>query len=366
MMMKPTRNFCPIISLSVILAVVLLFFSTGFAEQDREAIATLNGQPVTREQVEVRSANKLYRLRWEIYDTLKTEAQALVDERLLAEEAKSRGISVEELLRAEVDKKSKPPTDEQVDAYIKENKVMARPGEDVRARIITYLTDRASIQRKLDFLEELRKKADYKFLLEPPQRPRAQLSVDGSPTRGNPDAPVTIIHFASFSCEHCAESARKIQQLTEEFPGMIKWVHRDFLNIFDERGLRAAEAAKTAQAQGKFWEFHDHIYSLSGDFTDNDLDKILADVGVDPSLYETAHRDATYILPIKRGIEDGAAAGVTGVPAIFINGRYVSGTFPYERLREMVEEELQTIGPKVKEEKSPLPEGTGAVRSPAR
>ncbi len=364
MIMKPTRKFCPIISLSVM--AVLLLSSAGFAEQDEDSVATLEGQPITREQVEVRAANKLYRLRWEIYDTLKTEAQALVDERLLAKEAKSRGITVDELLRAEIKQKSAAPTDEQVDAYIKENKVMARPGEDVRARIVAYLTDRASIQRRLDFLEELRKKAHYEFLVQPPQRPRAHLSVEGCPARGNADAPVTIIHFASFSCEHCADSARKIQRLTEEFPGMIKWVHRDFLNIFDERGLRAAEAAKTAQAQGKFWEFHDHIYSFSGDFTDNDLDKILRGVGVDPSEYEKAHKEATYILAIKRDIEEGAAAGVAGVPAVFINGRYVSGTFPYERLREMVEEELQAPGPKAKEQKSPLLENAGAANTPAR
>jgi protein-disulfide isomerase len=335
--MKTTKwlsIFSLIISLSLPLA----------AQAEQQPIAILNGQVIPNDQVESRAATKLYRLRWEIYDTLKTEAQSLVDERLLSEEAKQRGLSVEELLKQEIDAKAKPATDADVDAYIQEHKVQDT-GEETRSRIKTYLTDRARIQKKLDFQEKLRKQANYQFLLEEPERPRMKVSLGDKPTRGPADAPITIIHFASFSCEHCAESARKIQRLTEEFPGTIRWVHRDFLNIFDELGLAAAEAGEAANAQGKFWEFHDKIYSLSGEFSQDDLKKILADVGVDTTQYEKAHKEASYIMGIKGDIEDGVAAGVTGVPAIFINGRYISGTFPYEKLKAMVEEDLQLAHP---------------------
>ncbi len=328
-MMKPLLIFCLTLILSVPRA----------AWADQQTIAELNGEPISSDQVESRAATKLYRLRWEIYETLKTEAQALVDERLLEEEAKKRGLSTEELLRQEVDEKSVPATDADIDAYIKEHNVK-ETGEEARNRLRTYLTDRARIQRKLDFQEALRKKANYKFFIEEPERPRMQVSVEGCPARGAADAPVTIIEFSSFSCEHCADSSRKVQRLTEEFPGTIRLVHRDFLNMFDERGLSAAEAGRTAAAQGKFWEFHDYIYSLSGDFKDEDLPKILSTVGVDPAPYEQAHEQASYIMGIKHDIEDGVDAGVTSVPALFINGRYISGTFPYERLRQMVAEEL--------------------------
>ena len=319
-------------------------FLAAPAKAEQEPIAALNGEPITSEQVEDRVATKLYRLKWEIYDTLKTEAEKLVDERLLAEEAERRDKSVEELLRIEVEQEAQAPTEEEVDAYIRENEVPPGSGEALRGRIAAYLADRAAIQRKLDFVEELRRKADYRFLLDPPERPRSKVSADNDPVRGSPEAPVTIIHFASFSCDICAESARKIQRLTEEFPGAIRWVHRDFLNLFDERGLMAAEAGETAHAQGKFWEFHDYAYSLPEDFKEEDLGGMLEKAGVDPSQYEQAHKDARYILEIKHDIEEGVEAGVTSVPAIFINGRYISGTFAYEKLRKMVEEELQAAG----------------------
>jgi len=215
------------------------------------------------------------------------------------------------------------------------------------------LTDRGQIQRRLDFLEELRNKAHYEFLLEEPERPRAEVSTDDDPVRGPSDAPITIIHFASFSCDHCAESARKIQKLTEEFPGAIRWAHRDFVNIFDERGLMAAEAGEMAKAQGKFWEFHDYIYSLSADFEQKDLPKLLSDVGVDAAQFEQAHKEAAYIMEIKHDIEDGVTAGVTSVPSIFINGRFISGTFPYEKLKEIVMEELQPSHSEAQKESAP-------------
>jgi len=341
--MPKMKFLLPIFSLIISLNLPLL----ARAEQ----VAVLNGEPIMRNEVEDISATKLYRLRWEIYDTLKTDAQTLVDERLLEEEAKRRGLSVDEMLKQEVDARAKAPTEADVDQYIKDHE-LKEAGEDVRARIMTYLTDRARIQSKLDFQEELRGKAQYEFLLEAPERPRQQVSVDDDPMRGNPGAPITLIHFASFSCERCAESSRKIQKLTEEFPGLIRWVHRDFFNLFDEVGLMAAEAGETAHAQGKFWEFHDHIYSLNGEFTKEDIPRLLAEVGVDTSQFEKIHKEAAFIMEIKKDIQDGVAAGVTGVPAIFINGRYISGTFPYERIRAMVEEEAQLARTKAKQASS--------------
>jgi predicted DsbA family dithiol-disulfide isomerase len=66
-------------------------------------------------------------------------------------------------------------------------------------------------------------------------------------------------------------------------------------------------------------------------------------------------------MEIKNDIEDGAAAGVSAVPALFINGRYISGTFSYEKLREMVGEELQLAHPEAAKTPAPVePQKTGS------
>ena len=44
---------------------------------------------------------------------------------------------------------------------------------------------------------------------------------------------------------------------------------------------------------------------------------------------------------IKKDVEEGSRAGVTGTPAMFINGRLLSGNQPYAEIRELIEDELQ-------------------------
>jgi len=350
------KSLLLIISLTAGLSLPLI------ARADQQPVATLNGKPINEAQVESRAATKIYRLRWEIYNTLKTESQALVDELLLEEEASKRNLTPEELLQQEADSKAKKPTEADVDAYMKEQNIEVADEDmmaEMRGRVSLYLTERERIQRRLDFQEQLRQQADYRFLLEPPESPRQQVSTDDDPARGPADAPVTIIHFASFSCEHCAESAGKIRKLTEEFPGAIRWVHRDFFNIFDELGLLSAEAGEMAHANGKFWEFHDQIYTHSGEYSQDDVKRLLAELGMDVAEFDQLHKQASFIMEIKHDIEEGANAGVSSVPAIFVNGRYISGMFDYEKLKQMVAEEL-AIAPRETQESSASREKAGA------
>ena len=44
---------------------------------------------------------------------------------------------------------------------------------------------------------------------------------------------------------------------------------------------------------------------------------------------------------VKKDVEEGSKAGVTGTPALFINGRLLSGNQPYAEIRDLIEDELQ-------------------------
>jgi protein-disulfide isomerase len=43
---------------------------------------------------------------------------------------------------------------------------------------------------------------------------------------------------------------------------------------------------------------------------------------------------------IDKDIEDGQKVGVSGTPAFFINGRMLSGAQPFEKFKELIDEEL--------------------------
>ena len=335
-----TKKLLASISAILILSIPLLAGVECVAGGQEEVIATLNGEPIYLSDVEQRVAFQVYRLRGNIYTLLKRETDQIVDQRLLEAEAARSGVTVEELLKNEVDQKVPPFEEKQVDAYLVDHPEEGGGVPERRARIRTYLSERARIQRKLDFLAMLRRKADVRFVLEPPQRPRIKIDIQGQPWRGSADGPVTLVHFAGFTSELCAESAQRIRKLMAEFPGKIRWVHRNYFSIHDERALSAAEMGESAHDQGEFWDFHDLIFAKLGEFDLEALTNIASEIGLDGERLAKGRKTGRYLLEVKDDIGYAARIGVTGVPVIFVNGRYFSGTFPYEELNALVREEL--------------------------
>jgi protein-disulfide isomerase len=308
--------------------------------QEDEIIATLNGEPITLSEVEESVAFQVYRLRGNIYLLLKRETQQIVNQKLLEAEAHHRGLTVDELLKKEVDEKV-PPLDENiVSDYLAKHPADAGHDQQKTNRIRTYLLQKARSQRKLDFLTSLREKSDFRFLLQAPQRPRTTIGSEGEPWRGNPDAPVVLVHFACFTGELSIESVQMIKKAMAEHPGKIKWIHRNFFRINDEKALSAAQMGEFAHEQKKFWDYHDRIFAFKGHFAMDDITKVADDLGLSHEHYQNGQKAGRFLLKVKDDIRSAKRAGVTTVPVIFVNGLYFSPTFSYEQLRTMVNKEL--------------------------
>lgn len=325
------------------LLVVLGF--TGAAEPpEEEIIAILDGEPITLSEAQEKVAFQVYRLRGNIYHLLKREVEQIVNQKLLTAEAARRGLTVDELIRKEVDEKVSSLDENEVDNYLAEHPADAGKGSQRRIRIRTYLSQKARSQRKLDFLTSLREKSSFEFILEPPQRPRTKIDIKNEPWRGNSEAPVTLVHFTSFTDNLCSHSVKMIQKIIDEHPNRIKWVHRNFFRINDEKALAAARMAEAAYEEGKFWDFHDMMFAFEGKFELKDTVQVIRKLGLNQEYYE-AEKEDRFLLKIKEDIRAAKRAGVTTVPVIFVNGLYFSPTFPYEELRAIVNKELNKFTP---------------------
>ena len=248
-----------------------------------------------------------------------------------------------ELLHREVDEKTPPLDEKTVDSYLAEHPEDAGRAAGNRSRVRIYLTQQARGQRKSDFLASLREKAGYRFLLEPPPRPRTKIAIDGEPWRGNQNAPVTLVHFASFTDKLSAASVEMIQRLMHTYPHRIKWVHRNFFLINDEKVLSAALMGEAAHNQGKFWDFHDRMFTLKGHFEPDVVTRIAGEIGLSRPYYENGEKEGRFLLKVKDDIRTAARIGVTTVPVIFVNGLYFSPTFPFEQLQALVSKELDRL-----------------------
>jgi protein-disulfide isomerase len=306
-----------------------------------DIVAMLNGEPIFLSEIEHNVAFQVYRLQGNIYSLLQRETEEIVNQKLLAAEASRRGLGVGELLKKEVDDKVKPLDEKEVDEYLATHPEDVSKDPQQRNKIRFYLNQKALIQRRLDYMASLREKADYKFLLKPPERPRTKIVIQGEPWRGNADAPVTLVNFSDFTSNLSAESVERIRKLLSEFPDKIKWVHRNYFRIQDEKALLAAELGEAAFEQGIFWNFHDLMFSRKGDMKMENIKKMADEIGLDKKRFDDGQKEGKYLLKVKEDLGYAARIGVENPAAIFVNGFYFSGTFPYEDLKKLVQRELE-------------------------
>src|SRR5512138_3617592 len=115
-----------------------------------------------------------------------------------------------------------------------------------------------------------------------PQYVRYKIPTDGYPSLGPADAPITLVEFADYQCPFCrAWEQETYQPLLAAYPGKIRIVYRDFpLTSIHPNAMPAAEAGQCADEQGKFWEYHDKLFS--GESLSDDIYKQYAqELGLD-------------------------------------------------------------------------------------
>jgi len=106
------------------------------------------------------------------------------------------------------------------------------------------------------------------------------------------------------------------------------------------RAKPAAEAAQCANEQGKFWEYHDKIFANQQALADDDLKKYATEVGLDVDKFNACYSSGKFRADIDKDMAEGAKVGVTGTPAFFVNGRFLSGAQPFEAFKAIIDDEL--------------------------
>lgn len=106
------------------------------------------------------------------------------------------------------------------------------------------------------------------------------------------------------------------------------------------RAQPAAEAAQCARDQGKFWEFHDKLFSNQQALTDDDFKKHAGDLGLNVEAFTSCYTSGKFRADVQKDAADGQEVGVTGTPAFFVNGRFLSGAQPFEAFKAIIDEEL--------------------------
>ena len=305
-------------------------------EKSDKPLALLDGEPVTDDDLDIES--KLMELRQEAYQARLDGLGNYIARRILEKEAEKHGISDTELLAQEVDANVEDPTDEEVEAfYEKQKSRINKPLEDIRGQIVSFLKNQRLTEARNKYIDGLKEGSEIEILLTPP---RVAIDVGDSPRRGPADAPVTIVEFSDFQCPYCRRAQPTLLTLLDKYPGKVSLVYKDLpLRQIHPEAQKAAEAARCAGDQGKFWEYHDALFELRR-ITKDDFGKVATDLELDAIQFASCLDSGKHEPTIDADFEHAAEIGARSTPVFYVNGIQLKGAQPVDAFSQVIDAEL--------------------------
>lgn len=302
-------------------------------------LATVDGQPITEDDLLPQVQGQLRPLRDQEYQIKKKALDNLITQRIVEAEAKKKGLSTEKLYEQEVDAKVAEPTDMELNAiYTMQKEQLNRPFEEVKAQIQQNLK-RAKIQQaRQEYSAHLREQAKVSVLLSPP---RVQVAFDPARVRGNPKAKVMIVEFSDFQCPYCGQVEATLKNVLAKHEGVVALAFRDMpITQIHPLAQGAAEASRCAGEQGKFWEYHDLLFGDQSSLDRNGLIAKAAKLQLDAKQFDACIASEKFKAQVQQDSQDGQRAGVSGTPGFFINGIFMSGAQPEASFEKAIQEQL--------------------------
>lgn len=133
-----------------------------------------------------------------------------------------------------------------------------------------------------------------------------------------------------------------LEQVLEKYPKEVRLVFKNFPLRNHIFARKAAIAALAANMQGKFWEFHDRLFSNYNRLSDQKIREIAHELALNEKEFEEQMKDPKILARIRQDIRDGADAGVRGIPTIFINGRLLQNR-TLEGFQAVINKELEKV-----------------------
>ena len=322
------------------LALALTVTATEGFSADDDIVARIGETAITRADLEKDVKAQLIEIDNARYEALKGGLDRMIGEKLFLAEAKARGITVDALVAAEIKAKVKAPTDEEIATVYEASKGELGDAtlEQVKPQIVQFLSQRQEAVATRELVEQLRAKYKPEIKLDAPRVAVATGDLEG---RGPASAPITIVAFSDYECPYCKRGEEAVEAAIAAYPDKIRYYHRDFPLDFHANARPAAEAARCADAQGKFWAYRTALFASPTLGADRLL-AIADETGVDRTKFDECLASDQFTGAIDVDMTDGAAVGVSGTPAFFVNGRLLSGAQPVEAFKEIIDAELAT------------------------
>ena len=166
---------------------------------------------------------------------------------------------------------------------------------------------------------------------------------------GTTTAPLKVFVFADFQCPFCKKLADEtekniIADYTQNGKVALYW--KDFV-IVGQESQWAAEAARCANDQGKFWQYHDLLFlkqgiENSGVFTKEKLKIYAQELNFSTSTFANCLDTGKYTQAVNDDTKEAQALGFKGTPVLLVGNQLFSGAHPYFEVKNSIEKQLTT------------------------
>ncbi len=174
---------------------------------------------------------------------------------------------------------------------------------------------------------------------------------DGGRTRGNPQAPITLVEYSDFTCGFCLKFFQETwPRIREKYieTGKVRFLYRDFPRALQGPGVDAAIAARCAGDQGRYWQMHDQLFTNGGRFNEAAFQRYAQAIGLNQPLFMKCLEEAHHTGPVFQDRSEGVSLGFRGTPGFVLlrtegeerekeSPIVIPGAFPFEVFEEQID-----------------------------
>jgi protein-disulfide isomerase len=256
-----------------------------------DVLASFGTNKILVNKFDEKAQLQTYEVQMSLYEKAKASLEQTIYSQLIFTESQSLSIEPQDLIRREISDK---------------NKDFSTPEQN---RLQALLQDK------------LFRKYNYEFLLKEPTAPIQKIDTANAFSRGNANAPVTVVMFSDFQCSACSTAHPYLQEVLQEYGDKTRFVLRNFpLPTVHTNAMNAAIAAQAAKLQGKFYEYVEILYKNQDKLDIASLKKYASDLGLNRKQFDLELNSQKHKDFIKKDMEDGVFYGINSTPTIFVNG----------------------------------------------
>lgn len=305
---------------------------------DTTVVAMVGDREITTQEVDERIREQLFERMIASQGPVKLKQhrdralEDMIDELVLAREARRRGLTPEELLEGE----RRAVRDEQVEIFFEQHRAQFGEDADLGERF-GEIRQLLLEKRKQEVLSALRAREDLEV-----RTPRPGGSIDrGGFAIGPASAPVTLVAFVDYTSTSYRRTQPVLDALAVQYPNRLRMQMRQLPDARHPRARAASTAALCAEEQGRFPAYHQRLLENPRELADEDLERYAMEAGMDLGSFGACTNSSATEARIDQDIQAARAVGIEVSPGFWLNGQVVPGPRPVSIFTRMIDAHLQ-------------------------